>query len=536
MSTSSSGPIGPQHAITDVIDLESRRFLVRYPAALVVGLSLAGVGAFALTGFLGYRDSAEPSLTFTLFKEPWPLFLWFCALIMTLEVSILRNRVLRGKMVAALGVTLLSMLIVGAAYFYGKEIQHLLDNLFQNLLHIRSAIPEIGKSKFTYAIINFGLLAIFWSDTIRRWIRGARGEPINPTVDLGLDDGTSRKKKKEEEQPTLEELISGDLIAGAFLTLLLALIFRADIINFFSDALQIHVSITTCTVSWPFGTCLGGANLTDPPTLSFIDLLQALIYLPLGLLILAISATLSGLAAGGGVSERPAHSPALVDDARRGAAPIAQDVAATVLNTLRAAINRRAKLAAGNFALSWRNVIWPGLVLVSVIAVATAAREIQNYLHLLSDKQTCTVPGFLPCSYVDNTLLTNGQPYTSIALALIYGVIAVLAITLSMALLVFSRRVAENTMRFLALIGLIVLLTFWIFSLALSLFNGLFWLVANHAVRVPFPQPGASTIGSFLCFVIFGAYIVFRRMRGPRVPSRAVGGGMAGGAQRISDR
>ena len=172
------------------------------------------------------------------------------------------------------------------------------------------------------------------------------------------------------------------------------------------------------------------------------------------------------------------------------------------------------RFAAGNFTLSLRNAIWPVLVFVGTLSVATASREIQYYLHLLSDKQTCALPGYLPCGYVNNTLFTDGQPYISIGLAVLFGAVAVLAVTFAMALFIFRQRIAENTLRFLGLIGEIILLTFWIFSLVLSAFNYLLLLI-DHNVRLPFPQPGATTIASFACFVAWGIYIYFFR-RGRR--------------------
>ncbi|HEU5348741.1 MAG TPA: hypothetical protein VFU63_09035, partial [Ktedonobacterales bacterium] len=84
-----SGAPAIRHAITDVYDERRRTFLVQYPIWMVVVLGLAGVVAFALTGFLGYTD--DPPVQYEAFKEAWPLFLWFCALIMALEISILRN-------------------------------------------------------------------------------------------------------------------------------------------------------------------------------------------------------------------------------------------------------------------------------------------------------------------------------------------------------------------------------------------------------------------------------------------------------------
>ena len=63
--------------------------------------------------------------------------------------------------------------------------------------------------------------------------------------------------------------------------------------------------MTDCITVWPFGACTPpGGGIANPPTLTFIHLIQTLIYLPLGLLILALSAMLSGFGAVGGVGEQ----------------------------------------------------------------------------------------------------------------------------------------------------------------------------------------------------------------------------------------
>src|SRR5262249_19175042 len=147
--------------------------------------------------------------------------------------------------------------------------------------------------------------------------------------------------------PSLQELISGDLMAGAVLTLLLSFLFRADLLNFL-----IHpngFAITGCTVSWPIGTCVGsGGGIASPPRLTFIDVMQTLIYLPLGLLVLALSATLSGLGAVSGVNPQRLDDSNLVvaskqsNTAATGA--VAADVTETVIDTLRSALDRRLRL------------------------------------------------------------------------------------------------------------------------------------------------------------------------------------------------
>jgi hypothetical protein len=176
---------------------------------------------------------------------------------------------------------------------------------------------------------------------------------------------------------------------------------------------------------------------------------------------------------------------------------------------------RSIRAASDNMAMSLRNVVWPVLIFFGIIAVATAAHYIQLYLHLLSDSKTCpSYPSAADCA-IDRQLLVSGQQYQAVALAVLWGVIAVLAIVFSATLLIFRWRVAENTLRFLGLIGFIVLLTFWLFLLALSGFNGIL-LLTNISNRVPFPQPEVTTILSVSSLLIFGITLMLRRIRGPR--------------------
>jgi hypothetical protein len=525
-----NGTGGPQEAITDVYDEKRRTFLVQYPVWLIVALALSGVIAFMVIGFLGFRDQAgatltspyyESQFTRTVFHQPWPLYLWFCALIMTLQISILRHPRLRRELLATLIVTTFCIVFVGLVYYYNLAIQQFLQNILTQLFNIR--IPQIGESPWTYTVINFLVIGIFWWDTLRRWVRRARGLPPATHIDIDLGDNPTasmvRRRVPPTEMPSMQELISGDLIAAAVLTLLLSLIFRSEVISAFSNLLNVNISVNNCVVAWPLGHCVPpGGQLTDPPTLTFIDLIQALVYLPLGLIILALSATLSGLSAVGGVDESQRNPVPASSADETSTESVSEQVSLTVINTLRSALNRRLRVAVDNLALSLRNAVWPLLILLGVIAVAAASRDIQYYLHVLSDSRTCTTPACPDYTFVQGAL-GSGQQYIAVALALVWGLVAVASIVFSVTLLVFHWRVAENTFRFLGLIGFVVLLTFWIFSLALSGFNGLFSLT-HLSSRVPFPQPGLATIISFASLVVFGLLLLVRRVRGPRAGVR----------------
>src|SRR5579863_6974257 len=102
-------------AITDVYSAAQGTLLVRYSPGLVVGIALSGLLAFALTGFLGYAD--DPGVVGRFFAEPWPIFLWLCGLLLTLEASIFRHSALRLRLFAVLTVTMISIAVLGVFYF-----------------------------------------------------------------------------------------------------------------------------------------------------------------------------------------------------------------------------------------------------------------------------------------------------------------------------------------------------------------------------------------------------------------------------------
>src|SRR5262249_44675539 len=277
-----------------------------------------------------------------------------------------------------------------------------------------------------------------------------------------------------------------------------------------------------CTLALPLACTGRGGGPGNPPTLSFLDLIQSLLYLPLRLLILALTATIAGL------GSYPAVQAAQQPGATAGAAT---EVGIPIFKALQAALTRRVRVAADNFAISLRSVVWPVLILVGTFAVAGTARSIQQYLHLLSAQKT-----FLNDPNLYAMLTSQEQSglqekisqhlqITSPLVALLTGILGVIMIVLSAALLLYQARVAENSLRFLGLVGFVVLLTFWIFSLALSAFNGFFLLVRGPEgfgplSRIPFPQPGVTTIISFAALVIAGIYLLVRRGRGPRATTR----------------
>ena len=211
------------HYITDIYCQTRHTFLVPYPIPLIVGVCLGGVLAFMLVGFLGYGGPAlaghlAPFVDcpsgigvdtskclhddIAIFYAPWPLYVWLSALMITLQISVLRHPKLRGRLIATLVVTLVSTVVVGIAY-YGNTglLRRILDFITSGIL------VNLGTNPWFYTLLNFGLILLFVADSARRWLNRARG--FNPNGDLF---GTLTPA--DENTPRVDELVSGDLIAG----------------------------------------------------------------------------------------------------------------------------------------------------------------------------------------------------------------------------------------------------------------------------------------------------------------------------------
>jgi hypothetical protein len=230
-------------------------------------------------------------------------------------------------------------------------------------------------------------------------------------------------------------------------------------------------------VAWPIGGCRSpGGGVADPPTLTDINFVQALVYLENSLLLLLLAVV------------------------TRGGVPLRR----TVTAVLRAAIGCLLALQAKGFGLVplLRRF---GLVLIGTGALAVAADEIQLYLHGIA--QACDASMARPC------LTEAFQPDLVVheAAAIASLLLAVLGFALAPALLIYRWRVASNTLRFAGLVGLALLPLVGILALSLFLFNLLF-LQMGITTREPFTLgPGAYLS---LLLVVSVLVVAFLRRRG----------------------
>jgi hypothetical protein len=472
------GEITPP-ALTDIFDDYRGILLVRYPAALIVGLGVAGIIAFAITGFLGYPLAKDVPVTieWRLFHQPWALFLWLCALLLTFQATVFRNPALRRRLVSMLTTTVVSIIIIGIAYFQREWLVEQLNNLL-HWLNLPDFRDLSLSNPWTYTLINIFILGVFWIDTLRRWGRRAAGLPPNP---------------RSNELPSLEDLISGDLIAGAVLSIALAILFSQPVAYVLAGLAQSQVVVTACTVSLP-GACPTPTSVPDTKaTLTFIDTLISLVVLVFGLIILALSAVLSGLAARGAVDETVLETAPGRPAPGRPTDSVGEQVSLTIINTLRAALSRSFRLT-GIF-LSLRNVVWPGLVFLSAASLAFAARFVMSYLH--NDKT------------LDITL-------NYLFPALGWLIVAVGAAVIALGIYEVSFEVMWNALRFLSIVGFVILLTFWLFSLAMWSINE-FLLQTFVTDRDPFAQLGVSTFLSAIILVLYAVLAFIPGWRNRRI-------------------
>lgn len=476
-----------------LLDPERKASAVEYPRWLLLLLIVIGIAAFAVTGFLGYPTDSAP--LYTLLHPAWPLFLWLSATVLIIQASIFRHKEAARWKWETLAVTWVCMLIVAAAYIRP-------DILIQALRNLAIVLGIQGEQgRVLWNITNFGIIALYVIDRSILWIRHKRAKRGNIFVEL--DAFGARQLQPGDFAPTSLELLAQDLFAGAALCLFLFVIFQVTVINILTQwAAGTHAD--SCTVAWIIGACQPG-NPQNPPTLWFIDL-------SLALFAIAASALILGAV--------------LFSNAffRREAAG---EVARGVRDIILAAFNPLDVLIR-----NLRNVLWPSLILLGTVGIATSARYVRLYLHTMSDVQTCGQSARCPdlrefALYLSNSLDTHlFQARASelellfLALALLGAVGGILAIMASARVVLLEWRIHgrlfSNWLRFLANIAHKVLLVFWIFALGLSALMAALHYV-NLTDRAPFPQPGKSTAISSAYFLASVAVLVYRhRPKGRR--------------------
>ncbi len=499
---------GEDHAATDIYCGKRRISLVQFPLTIILGFIATGIIALLLAGFLGYVANVcgsaativengktvcwhDPWYRVLSLKEPWPLYLWFSGLMVLLQVSILRSQLRR--LVLTLVVTAVSILIVAIVYLLGPgAVEQYFISYPDGLIY----------NPLTYTLLNFGLILAFIIDSVRRWLGYGRTE-LNPARMQDLQ-SADPSRSLALRRAKIGELVSGDLIAGMVLCAVLAIAFTPSFLQGFFALISgttfdcgasigtptiVHIASSTtahCPIPGPHNSVTVGAwfPLLGGKLIWQIDRFIAVLCLVPGIGVLANTAFIRGLdplaraaSPGSSLVTQPGDTTGQV---------VAGQVGMAVLDALREALQRYILPYARRTVLSLRNVLWPALVLIGSFSFALCARFIQYYLHHYDPTFYCS-----PDLNLAHCQLAN--PYTYLAFAAAFGVAGFACTILSVALLVASGRIVSNTLRFLGRVGFVVLLTFWMFALALF---GLNWFLLDTglvptALAVP-PSQGAA--------------------------------------------
>jgi hypothetical protein len=474
----------PGAAITDLWDEAQGGFAVHYRIRVVVVMALWGFAALGLLGFLGYVDDDH----WTRGLSEAAVYLWLCAVLLLLLLSILRHSSLRTVRRGPIAVALVSIIVVGALYVFNANLESLLQQLNWGELP-----SQIVQNPGTYVLVNFAIIVIFLAITARRFFRHFRGLPLYSYVEIGS--GSAGALRQGEEQVQTSELVAGDMLAGAAISAVLALIVFQPIFS------QIWQDVGLAS-KFPTPELTAGAS---GPALSLLDVIMSLAFVVIGLISLVIAGAVEVFSGNVAV----------------GAKSVWEGIPLAVRKIVEVAFTRRWDALLRYIALSWR-FLWPVMIFIAVGLVALATRTLRIYLHLLNavwicqgnyapsacpDAQTSAHFSELPSgfsTYPPYDMLAGGQ---FMALTALFGLVALVLIVGAISLVLFRSRIFTNALKFLALSGgALVLLTLFV-TLAMSAFNKgyeLVWknILGNDHVRWPFPQP------SLVLFISAGAWVL----------------------------
>lgn len=494
MSPSQERPPGPEStgprralkvAITDVFDEEKKRVLVVYPPRAIRWLTLSGVAAFIITGLFGYargtqtlfdQKSLWDAVLFILdrvFSKPWPLFLFFCALIFILVGSVLRDPALERYRRSAYIATFVSMIIAVILYIFRPNVGDAFNWVIHLIAGSGGRLRGAMVNPWTYLVINVALLAVVFGQGARRWLR-VPGKLLNPPIDLRT--GEPVPASPEEAQAGVGEIIAGDLILRAMLTGLLALLFWFPVVSLparlvttvdFNNITDPRV-FSVCSASLPGqpGTCRYGFAFE----LWFLDVAIAVLALAVGMLVLAFLLQDEGMRV---ISTAGDAEPGNTMSWGRAILYTFLDIVLSPFNLKpRSRIGRRVRR---NLQGSLRTLVWPCLVFLGVAGAGLLALFVGRAVQS---------PKFFDPQAAGDDALQNGLKLLGSALLAILGTVFALAAQVG------RWRVASNTLRFLRSMAISNALPIMLLSVGLALVNWVLLFLA-HLIDLSIHPTGA---------------------------------------------
>src|SRR5262249_3214564 len=129
------------------------------PTVFVVGLVLSGILAVVATGYWSSHSRGESALAASVIGRPWPLYLWLCVGWLTLQISLLRHRGLRSRLLATLIVSVSGIAVAGIIAYVRPRLDLLLHAWLTTLV----------STSWLYTALNFGVLVAAMAGVARSW-------------------------------------------------------------------------------------------------------------------------------------------------------------------------------------------------------------------------------------------------------------------------------------------------------------------------------------------------------------------------------
>jgi len=511
--------------------------------------AVSGLIAFAITGLLGYASRPGPdflSLDFssplaffdTLFRKPWLLFGWLCALIFILQAAILRQHPLtekrRRQQQWTYAVTGLCIILVALIDLAGgrilTEISNFIDLIGQIFQNTHGILFRLIASSWLYTFVNFAIIAWLAIRAARRAIR-LRAECTKLRADY---EAASPSEKPVVEQrlnqlPEMHELIIGDLLVSSAIVLALSFVVRYELLKYVIPQPVPRGDLPAfdpCSVALP-GRCPPSLAPLYTDTLSFYDLIIALFGLVTGV---ALAAVFAQAMAPAEVHEDPQTATAdhgLAQDPT--ADPIAPNPDSDLPPVQTHSFGRLAQSAADQLLAILvrpfapvgseqdgepspydplavlRSLAWPLLILGGTAAAGGCARETAFVLHHAPFEAFAlpTIGTYNPARLMHE------------AVAAVMALLALACIIGSARVLTRDRRVALAGTAYLKENGVITLILFCAYSFALWLFQTLLFALFRPASdplrRLQAFNPGFLTIASLVLLLWFGLPNLWRR-------------------------
>jgi hypothetical protein len=508
--------------------------LHRVSVRLIPTLAGSGLVIFAITGLLGYCSggrqtcpatldfSSPPAFVDSVFLKPWILFLWLCALIFTVQAATLAEEQRRWRYWTYV-VTAICIVLVGVFEFYGREIISWLETILQQVLGQRGLFFRLVSSSWLYTIVNFGIIVLLGAGTVRRGIRLHR-ERAKVSGQRQAGGQEANGVRGAQDLPEMHELIIGDVLVRSVIVLFLSFGIRAEILGLIiprPDPSQHLPTFDACSVALP-GRCA--------PTLSFLDLILALLGLVCGV---ALAATFTQDVAGQRAQQphdgAPTESPApqgipstpldqgssdVLQTSGKTSSPTLKRMGPAVADALLDILVRPFQPIGAASNGQWspydplavaRVVAWPSLILIGTFSVGILARATQRVLHHTMD--IAGIPQITGLPWI-STFPSDRFLYELLAVGA--GIVAVVGIVLSAGVITNSQRVTTRGFDFVRRNGFITLVLFGSYALALWLLQVLLVQFFPPPQDQPTPvrltafNPGFLTYLSFALLLWFG--------------------------------